>query len=422
MSFQARDRDPRPVRRVVVTGISAITPLGQDVESTWSALIEGRSGIGPVTLFDASEYPVRIAGEVSDWDPAVRFEKREAKHLDRCTQFGVAAALDALDDSGFVIDESNAERVGVLFGSGIGGIQTLCSQVLILDKRGPSRVSPYLIPMMIPNIISGEVAIRTKAKGPNTCVVTACAASAHSIGEAVETIRRGAADVMIAGGAEAAVGELGIGGFSAMKALSTRNDDPERASRPFDAERDGFVAAEGGAGLVLEDRDLALGRGARIYGEIVGYGASGDAHHITAPDPEGDGAARAMSEAIKDAGATPGQVDYINAHGTSTPFNDRIETLAIKKAFGDAAGEVATSSTKSMTGHMLGAAGAVEAVVCLKVLETGILPPTINLEFPDPDCSLDYVPNERREATVELVLSNSFGFGGHNACLAIARA
>lgn len=250
------------------------------------ALVKGQSGIGPITLFDAADFPVRIAGEVSDWDPAVRFDKREAKHLDRCTQFGVAAALGALADSGVVIDESNAERAGVLFGSGIGGIQTLCAQVLILEKRGPSRLSPYLIPMMIPNIISGEVAIRTGAKGPNTCVVTACAASAHSIGEAAETIRRGAADVMIAGGAEAAVGELGIGGFSAMKALSTRNDDPEQASRPFDAERDGFVAAEGGAGLVLEERDLAIGRGARIYGEIVGYGASGDAHHITAPDPE----------------------------------------------------------------------------------------------------------------------------------------
>lgn len=422
MSFQARDRDPRPVRRVVVTGVAAITPLGQDIDSTWSALVKGHSGIGPITLFDDADFPVHIAGEVFDWDPAIRFEKREAKHLDRCTQFGLAAALDALADSGVVIDEANAERVGVLFGSGIGGIQTLCSQVLILDNRGPSRLSPYLIPMMIPNIISGEIAIRTGAKGPNTCVVTACAASAHSIGEAAETIRRGAADVMIAGGAEAAVGELGVGGFSAMKALSTRNDDPEHASRPFDAERDGFVAAEGGAGLVLEERDLAIERGARIYGEIVGYGASGDAHHITAPDPTGEGAARAMSEAIRDAGATPGQVDYINAHGTSTPFNDKIETLAIKKAFGAGANDVAISSTKSMTGHMLGAAGAVEAVICLKVLETGILPPTINLENPDPDCDLDYVPNEGREVSVELAISNSFGFGGHNACLAIARA
>lgn len=422
MPFQARDRDPRPVRRVVVTGVAAITPLGKDIDSTWSALVKGQSGIGPITLFDAADFPVRIAGEVSDWDPAVRFDKREAKHLDRCTQFGVAAALDALADSGVVIDESNAERVGVLFGSGIGGIQTLCAQVLILEKRGPSRLSPYLIPMMIPNIISGEVAIRTGAKGPNTCVVTACAASAHSIGEAAETIRRGAADVMIAGGAEAAVGELGIGGFSAMKALSTRNDDPEQASRPFDAERDGFVAAEGGAGLVLEERDLAIGRGARIYGEIVGYGASGDAHHITAPDPGGAGAARAMSEAISDAGATPEQVDYINAHGTSTPFNDKIETLAIKEALGASAYDVAISSTKSMTGHMLGAAGAVEAVICLKVLETGTLPPTINLENPDPECDLDYVPNEGRQVGVELAISNSFGFGGHNACLAIARA
>ncbi|RIK07468.1 MAG: beta-ketoacyl-[acyl-carrier-protein] synthase II [Acidobacteria bacterium] len=422
MSFQARERDPRPVRRVVVTGVSAITPLGQDIDSTWSALIKGESGIGPISLFDASDFSVRIAGEVADWDLSGRFEKREAKHLDRCTQFGLAAALDAIADSGFKIDETNAGRVGVLFGSGIGGIQTLCSQVLVLDKRGPSRISPFLIPMMIPNIISGEVAIRTGAKGPNTCVVTACAASAHSIGEAVETIRRGAADVMIAGGAEAAVAELGIGGFSAMKALSTRNDAPEHASRPFDVDRDGFVAAEGAAGLVLEERDMAKSRGARIYGEIVGYGASGDAHHITAPDPEGDGAARAMSEAIRDAGATVEQVDYINAHGTSTPFNDRIETLAIKRAFGEAADKVAVSSTKSMTGHMLGAAGAVEAVICLKVLETGTLPPTINLENPDPDCDLDYVPNEARQAGVELAISNSFGFGGHNACLAIARA
>lgn len=422
MPFQARERDSRPVRRVVVTGVAAITPLGQDIDSTWSALMRGQSGIGSITLFDAANFPVRIAGEVPDWDPAVRFEKREVKHLDRCTQFGLAAALDALADSGFVIDETNAERVGVLFGSGIGGIQTLCSQVLVLDKRGPSRISPYLIPMMIPNIISGEIAIRTGAKGPNSCVVTACAASAHSIGEAVEIIRRGAADVMIAGGAEAAVGELGIAGFAAMKALSTRNDDPEGASRPFDAERDGFVAAEGGAGLVLEERDFAIGRAARIYGEIAGYGASGDAHHITAPDPAGAGAARAMLAAIHDAGAVPEQVDYINAHGTSTPFNDKIETLAIKKAFGTSAGDVAVSSTKSMTGHMLGAAGAVEAVICLKVLETGSVPPTINLNNPDPECDLDYVPNEGRQTSVELALSNSFGFGGHNACLAIARA
>lgn len=405
----------------MVTGLSAITPLGLDLPSTWETLVAGTSGIRAITLFDTSEYPVRIAGEVRDWDPLDYFDKREVRHLDRCTQFGVASALDAVADAKLEITDANAERVGVLYGSGIGGIQTLCDQVLVLEHRGPKRVSPYLIPMMIPNIISGEIAIRLGATGPNTCVVTACAASAHSIGEATEAIRRGIADVMIVGGAEAAVADLGVAGFAAMKALSTRNDDPERASRPFDRDRDGFVVAEGGAGLVLEERELAIQRGAHIYGEVVGYGATGDAHHITAPDPDGDGAARAMANALTDAEAELSDVGYINAHGTSTPFNDRIETVAIKKVFGEWARQIPISSTKSMTGHMLGAAGAFEAVVSLKVIETGEIPPTINLENSDPECDLDYVPLQSRKVEVSLALTNSFGFGGHNACLAFAR-
>lgn len=421
MAYEPAERGERRDRRVVVTGIAAISPLGLDIAATWEALLAGRSGVAKISLFDASEHAAKIAGEVPDWDPDAYFEKRESKHLDRTTQLGLAAGMDAFADSGFEINDSNAARVGALYGSGIGGVQTLADQIEVLDARGPRRVSPFLIPMMIPNAIPGQVAIKLGAKGPNTCIVTACAASGHAIGEATELIRRGRADAMIAGGAEASVCAIGVAGFSSMKALSTRNDEPERASRPFDAERDGFVVGEGAAALMLEERESAIDRGARIYAEVVGYGLSADAYHITAPSPEGDGAARAMAGAIEDAGALPSDVDYINAHGTSTPFNDTIETMAIKTALGDSAADLPISSTKSMTGHLLGAAGALEAVICVKAIEDGVVPPTINLENADPECDLDYVANEARSVDVSLALSNSFGFGGHNVCLAFGR-
>lgn len=421
MTYQASDRAARPLRRVVITGIAAVTPLGRDLEVAWPRLVAGESGIGKISRFDASEYPVDIGGEVSDFDPLRYFEQREIKHLDRGCQLGLAAAIDALADSGYVIDESNAERVGVLMSTGIGGIESFVTQIRLLDSRGPRRVSPFMIPMMMPNAIAGHVAIKTGARGPNSCVVTACAASANAIGDAAELIRRGAADTMIAGGAEGSVCEISVSGFAAMKALSTRNEEPERASRPFDVDRDGFVVGEGGAAMILEERDSAIDRGARIYAELVGYGMSADAHHITAPSPEGEGAARAMVGALVDAAAGPTEVDYINAHGTSTPYNDAIETKAIHAALGAAASDVAVSSTKSMTGHLLGGAGAAEVVFCVKAIHEGTIPPTINLENPDPECDLDYVPNEARSAEINLALSNSFGFGGHNVCIAVAR-
>lgn len=419
----AADAGERSGRRVVVTGLGAITPLGQDLESTWQGLLDGRSGVGKNDLIDVSDMAVKIAAQVPGWDQAAHFGARRAKHLDRVTQFGLVAAEAALAHSGLEIGDENASRVGVLFGSGIGGISTLEEQVLVMADRGPSRISPFLIPKMIINMIAGEVSIATGAKGPNSATVTACAASAHAIGDAVELIRRGRADAMIAGGAEAAICRTAVGAFASMKALSTRNDEPERASRPFDAERDGFVMGEGGACLILEEREAALARGAEAYAEIVGYGMSGDAYHITAPSPDGDGAARAMAGALDDAGLDSAAVGYINAHGTSTPYNDQVETVAIKSALGEqVARSIAVSSTKSMTGHLLGAAGAVEAAVCIKAILTGVIPPTINLENPDPDCDLDYVANAARDVVVDLALSNSFGFGGQNACLAIARA
>ncbi len=403
--------------RVVVTGMGAITPVGNDVESTWASLIAGRSGINTITAFDASAFPTRIAGEVKGFDPAAAIGSKEARRMDRFVQMAVAATKEALRDAQLEINASNAERVGVLMGSGIGGIATLMEQARMLDSRGPERVSPFLVPMMIVDIVAGQVAIHTGAKGPNFAVVSACATSAHCIGEAFEVIRRGDADAVIAGGSEAPLIPIGIAGFTSMRALSTRNGEPQRASRPFDAERDGFVMGEGAAVLILESLSRALDRGARIYAELKGYGATGDAYHITAPSEGGEGAMRAMDIALRKAGLAPEDVDYINAHGTSTPLNDRLETMAIRNLFGPRAYDVAVSSTKSMTGHLLGAAGAVEALVCVKAIVHSVIPPTINYEVPDPECDLDYVPNVARETRVRVAMSNSLGFGGHNATL-----
>ncbi|MGE5528706.1 MAG: beta-ketoacyl-ACP synthase II [Patescibacteria group bacterium] len=408
--------------RVVVTGLGLITPLGLNTEDTWRALVEGRSGIGPVTRFDASALPCRVAGEVKGFDPADYMEKKEIRRMDRFCHLAVGAARMALDDSGLDLSGDDAYRTGVIIGSGIGGMQTLEEQCRIFFERGPSRVSPFFIPMMIGDMASGQVSIITGAKGPNASVVTACATAAHSLAEAYHLIRRGAADAMIAGGTEAAITGLGFAGFCAAGALSTGyNDCPERASRPFDAGRDGFIMGEGCGVLILESLAHASRRGARIYAEMAGIGLTGDAYHITAPHPEGEGAARAMTEAMADAGMEPGEVDYINAHGTSTEPNDRVETMAIKKALGEHAYRVAISSTKSMTGHLLGAAGGVEAAVCVLALSRGVIPPTINYETPDPNCDLDYVPNKARRADVRTALTNSLGFGGHNACLAFRK-
>ncbi|MBX5436258.1 MAG: beta-ketoacyl-ACP synthase II [Alicyclobacillaceae bacterium] len=408
-------------RRVVITGLGVVTPVGNDVQTFWQSLVEGRSGITRIDTFDVSEYPTQIAGLVRGFDPDQYIDRKEVRRFDRFTQFAVAAARQALEDAGLTITPENAEQVGVYIGSGIGGIGTLLENHRVLLERGPKRVSPFMIPMMIANMASGQVSILLGAKGPNSAPVAACTTSTLAIGDAFKLIQRGAAEVMIAGGTEAAVVDLALAGFSNMKALSTRNDEPERASRPFDANRDGFVMGEGAGVVILESLDHALARGARIRAEIIGYGMSGDAFHVTAPAPEGDGAYRAMKLALEDAGVQPSDVDYINAHGTSTDFNDKFETLAIKRLFGDHAYRLAVSSIKSMTGHLLGAAGAVEAIATVKTLEDGIIPPTINYETPDPDCDLDYVPNQARRADVRVALSNSFGFGGHNGCLVLRR-
>ncbi|MCL4465111.1 MAG: beta-ketoacyl-ACP synthase II [Chloroflexi bacterium] len=408
-------------RRVVVTGLGAVTPLGNDVASTWQGLVDGRSGIGPITAFDASGLEVRIAGEAKGFKATDYLEPKEARRMDRFTHFAVVAANAAVRDAGLNIRGNNAEAVGVAIGSGIGGISTIVEQVKVMELKGPRRVSPFLVPMMILNMAAGQVSIATGAKGPNISVVSACATSSHSVGEAAEIIKRGDADVMLAGGSEAPIIPIGIVAFSQAQALSVRNDEPTRASRPFDAERDGFVAAEGGAVLVLETLEHALARGAHIYCELVGYGSTADAYHITAPPEGGEGAVRSMRMALRKAGLAPEQVDYINAHGTSTPLNDRAETDAIKTVFDAHAYKVAISSSKSMHGHMLGAAGAMEAIVCIKAIETGIIPPTINYEHPDPACDLDYVPNVARQAEVEVALTNSLGFGGHNSTLIFIR-
>jgi 3-oxoacyl-[acyl-carrier-protein] synthase II len=404
--------------RVVVTGLGALTPIGNTADEFWSSLVQGRSGVGPITKFDPTDYPTRIAAEVRNFDPLDFVDKKDARRLDPYLQYAVACAAMAVQDAALDTSKVDATRFGVLIGSGIGGISTLLDTHRTLLEKGPDRVSPFFIPMMIINMASGLVSMRFGAKGPNSSVVTACATGNHAIGDSFKIVQRGDADVMIAGGAEAIVVPLTIAGFCAMKAMSTRNDEPAKAMRPFDANRDGFVCGEGAGVLILESLEHAQARDARIFAEIVGYGMTGDAHHMTAPEPEGEGAARAMTAALRDGGLDAGSVGYINAHGTSTPYNDKFETLAIKRVFGEHARRLAVSSTKSMTGHMLGAAGGVEAIATALALHHGVLPPTINYETPDPDCDLDYVPNQARKQDVDVALSNAFGFGGTNASLA----
>ena len=407
--------------RVVVTGLGAVTPLGNSVPEYWRAICEGRSGVGPITRFDAKRLDARIAGEVKGFDPLKVIEKKELKKLDLFIQYALAAGVEAVEDAKVDFSQVDPTRAGALVGSGIGGILSILEWHRVLLEKGPSRISPFFIPSLIVNMASGQLSIRYKLKGPNSSVVTACATGNHAIGDAFKIIQRGDADLMVAGGSEAIIDELPIGGFAQMKALSTRNDEPARASRPFDADRDGFVMGEGAGIVVLENAEHARRRGARIYAELVGYGMTADAYHMTAPDPDGDGAVRAMTGALQDGGVRPEDVGYVNAHGTSTPYNDRTETLAIKQVFGDHARRLAVSSTKSMTGHLLGAAGGIEAIVTVLAIQHGILPPTINYETPDPECDLDYVPNVARKAEVELAISNGFGFGGTNATLAFRR-
>lgn len=407
----------QPSGRVVVTGIGAITPLALDAETTWSKLLEGESGIGRITLMDPSDYPTQIAAEVKGFDPAKWMDIKDAMRIDRVIAFSVAAGKMALEDSGLKPDRALSEEFGVLIGSGIGGLTFLAEQHRRQIEGGPSRISPFLVPYMIPDMCSGYVSIMTGLRGPNTCVVTACATGANSIGDAYHMIKRGDATAMLAGGAEAPINELGLGGFCAARAMTRNNDRGPAASRPFEASRDGFVMGEGAGVVVLEDYDHAKARGARIYGEVLGYGMSGDAWHITQPDPEGDGAQRAMKMALRNAKLTPADISYINAHGTSTPLNDRTETAALKRALGDEAYKIPVSSTKSAIGHTLGAAGAIESIFCLLAMRDDILPPTINYDTPDPACDLDYVPNTPRKADVRVTLTNSFGFGGHNATL-----
>jgi 3-oxoacyl-[acyl-carrier-protein] synthase II len=403
-------------RRVVVTGIGLVTPLGIGLEKTWKALCAGESGIARITRFDPTDYPTQIAGEVKDFDPAAFIEKKEIKKMDLFIHFAVGAAQLAAEDAGLKVTSENAERVGVYIGSGIGGLSSIETYHKVLQDKGPDRVSPFFIPMTIINLASGQVAIRLGARGPNSCAVTACATGNNCIGDAFRLIQRGDADIMVAGGTEAAVTPLGVAGFGAARALSRRNDEPTRASRPFDRDRDGFVLGEGAGVLVLEELEVATRRGARIYAEIVGYGMTADAYHITAPPDNGEGAVRCMELVIRDAGVAKEDIGYINAHGTST-FADKVETMAIKQVFGERAYRIPVSSTKSMTGHLLGAAGGIEAAFSALAIHRGLLPPTINLEHPDPECDLDYVPGRARETSVHVVLSNSFGFGGVNACL-----
>jgi 3-oxoacyl-[acyl-carrier-protein] synthase II len=409
------------LRRVVVTGLGALTPVGNTTEEFWSALTQGKSGIGPITRFDATGYPTRIAGEIRNFDEARYIDKKEARRLDPYLKYALATSVMAVEDAALDPARVDSTRFGVCIGSGIGGITTLIEGEDTRRTKGADRVSPFVVPMLIINMASGLVSMRFGARGPNSSVVTACATGNHAIGDAFKIIERGDADVMIAGGAEAMIVPLTIAGFCSMKAMSTRNDEPQKASRPFDAGRDGFVCGEGAGVVVLEALEHATRRDARIYAEIVGYGMTGDAHHMTAPDPEGDGASRAMQLALADGGVEPGAIGYVNAHGTSTPYNDKFETLALKRVFGDHARRLAVSSTKSMTGHLLGAAGGVEAIATTLALHHGLLPPTINYETPDPDCDLDYVPNHARKVDVEYALSNAFGFGGTNATLAFRR-
>jgi len=408
-------------RRVVVTGIGMISPLGVGNDATWQGLISGRSGIGYITKFDASAYPCRIAGEIRDFNAEDYIEKKEVKKSDTFIHYAVAATQIAFDDAKMDMSQEDADRVGVIIGSGIGGLPLIEEMHKKLLERGPSRISPFFIPGLIVNLAAGQVSIRFGAKGPSSAPATACATGAHAIGDAAKVIRHDEADVMIAGGSEAVVSALAVGGFSAMRALSTRNDEPQRASRPWDLERDGFVMGEGAGIVILEEREHAISRGAQIYCELTGYGMTSDAYHITSPSEDGDGMARVMGRALKDAGLQPSDIDYINAHGTSTPVGDKTETVAIKRLFGEQAYKVAISSTKSMTGHLLGAAGGIESAIAAMVVRTGTMPPTINYENPDPECDLDYVPNQARQADIKHVLSNSFGFGGTNATLIFSK-
>ena len=408
-------------RRVVVTGIGLVSALGVGTEETWQNLLAGKSGAATITHFDLTGFPVTFAAEVKGFDPLRFVEKKEVKKMGLFIQFAMAAAEFAMQQAGLEITPEFAERAGVYIGSGIGGFDVIEREHTELMKGGPRRISPFFIPASIVNLASGFVSIRWGAKGPNSATCTACSSSAHAVGDSFKLIQRGDADVMISGGAEAAITPMGVGGFASMRALSTRNDEPEKGSRPFDRDRDGFVIGEGSGILILEELGFALKRGATILGEIVGYGMSGDAFHITQPSEDADGAIRVMRNALKDAGAEPGQVDYINAHGTSTPFNDKLETKAIKAVFGERAYKIPVSSTKSMIGHLLGAGGAVELIATIMSIQEGVLPPTINYEFPDPACDLDYVPNQMRSADVKVAISNSFGFGGHNICIAVRK-
>jgi 3-oxoacyl-[acyl-carrier-protein] synthase II len=410
------------MRRAVITGIGVVSPLGCDLKVFWDRMKAGESGIGPVTKFDVTGYDSRIAGQVREFDPGKFIEKKELRRMDEFCHYAVAAAQLAVNDAGLNLATETPERMGVIAGSGIGGLQTLQTQHSALRDKGPGRCSPFMIPMMISNMAAGLIAIRFNMKGPNFSIITACATALHSVGEALKLIQRDDADLIVAGGAEAAVCELGLAGFASMGALSVRNDEPTKASRPFDANRTGFVIAEGAGIVVVEELERARKRGAPIYCELVGFGMTCDAYHITAPDENGEGAARAMRLAMRDGGLNPEDVDYINAHGTSTKLNDKIETLAIKKALGEPrARQIMVSSTKSMTGHLLGAAGGIETAACALAIRDGVVPPTINYETPDPECDLDYVPNTARAATVRACLNNSLGFGGHNACIAMKR-
>jgi 3-oxoacyl-[acyl-carrier-protein] synthase II len=408
-------------RRVVITGLGTLNPLGQDTTTTWEAIRAGQSGIGPITLFDAAAYETRIAGEVKGFDPVARFGRKEARRMARLTQLALAATDEALADAGWKETAIARDRTGVIVGSGMGALDPIHEAADTLRERGPGRVSPFFVPMMLADTPAALISITYGLTGPNLAVYTACATGNNALGEAAATIRRGAADVMIAGGTEACILPLAMAGFGSMGAISTRNEEPARASRPFDAGRDGFVVSEGAAVLVLEEREHALARGATVHGELLGYGTSADAYHITMPGEAGEGAAESMRAALRDAGLTPANIDYINAHGTSTPLNDRAETAAIKRLFGERAYEIPVSSTKSMTGHLLGAGGALEAIICLLALRDGLVPPTINYEQPDPACDLDYVPNTARSAVLHAVMSNAFGLGGHNATLILGK-
>lgn len=408
-------------KRVVVTGAGLVTPLGIGVERSWKGLLEGRSGIRRLTHFDSSAFATQIAGEVEGFNPEDYIEPKEVKKMDRFIHFAVAASDMAMKDSGLKVTGADAEKLGVIIGSGIGGLPAIEHYHSVLLERGPRRITPFFIPMLIINLAAGQVSMRFGAKGPNSAVATACASGSHAIGDAFKIIQRGDAEAMIAGGSEAVITPLGIGGFNAMKALSTRNNEPEKASRPFDRDRDGFIMGEGSGIIVLESLESAISRGARIYAEIVGYGLTADAYHMTSPAPEGEGAARCMKMALKDGEMNPTDIDYINAHGTSTKYGDELETMAIKNVFKEHAYKVAVSSTKSMTGHLLGAAGGVEAIVSMLCMRDNIVPPTINLDNPDPQCDLDYVPHKSRKMEVNCVMSNSFGFGGTNACLIFKR-